>query len=140
MCSSSVATPRSGVVRKSAYIAITIPGVQKPHCEPCISVIRSCTGWSPLRVEPIPSIVVTAHQSTAQSGKRHALTAAWRGAPAAASKLETTTVHAPHPPSPQPSFVPVRPIERSHSSSVMLRSAAAISCFVPLTQVVREVR
>jgi hypothetical protein len=30
----------------SANSDITKPGVQKPHCEPCSSTIRRCTGWS----------------------------------------------------------------------------------------------
>ena len=172
---------------------MTIPGVQKPHCDPCISVIRSCTGCMS-DVEPIPSTVVTAHQSAAQTGIRlrcsearpregagaraacvgqgapedafqksvavaagvgttastadvgmlllgcrsggrqlpvgRASGAGWRapsidggvadGAPLPASQLESITVHAPQPPSPHPSFVPVRPMERSHSSSVMV--------------------
>ncbi len=114
-------------------MAITMPGVQNPHCEPCISVIRCCTGWSFERVEPIPSTVVTAHQCAAQSGMRQAFTAVWRTAPVNTSNDEIITVHAPQPPSPQPSFVPVSPIERSHSSRVMLGSASLTARRVPLT-------
>ena len=98
---------------------MTIPGVQKPHCEPCISHIRCCTGCRPVRVEPMPSTVVTAHQSAAQRGIRHALTEAWRTLPEAASHEETMTVHAPQPPSPHPSFAPLMPMDRSHSRRVV---------------------
>ena len=86
---------------------MTKPGVQKPHCEPCASAIALCTGWRPERRVPRPSTVTTCVPSHAYSGKRQALTARWCTFPASCE--ETITVHAPQPPSPQPSFVPERP-------------------------------
>ncbi len=40
-----------------------------------------------------------------------------------ASYLPTTTVQAPHPPSPHPSFVPVKPLLRMNSRSVRSKSS-----------------
>ena len=45
-----------------------MPGVQNPHCEPCIAVKRSWMGCSPPRADPMPSTVVTMHQSAAHTG------------------------------------------------------------------------
>jgi hypothetical protein len=45
----------AGRLRSSAYMLITKPGVQKPHCEPCARARRSCTGCSPSRVFPMPA-------------------------------------------------------------------------------------
>jgi len=56
-----------------------------------------------------PSTVTTCMPSTAYSGHRHALTERCNSDPSSAT-LDTITVHAPHPPSPHPSFVPVSPI------------------------------
>src|ERR1700737_503088 len=46
----------------------------------------------------------------------------------------TTAVHAPHPPSAHPSFVPVNPIPRRYSSKVHSGSGCSRVIFVPLTQ------
>lgn len=54
-----------------------------------------------------PSTVTTCMPSTLYSGARQALTERCHSCPS--SLLDTMTVHAPHPPSPQPSLVPVRP-------------------------------
>lgn len=35
--------PFLSTCRKSVYMAMTIPGVQKPHCDPCSSAMRFCT-------------------------------------------------------------------------------------------------
>ena len=32
-----------GLFRSSVYMDMTMPGVQKPHCEPCDSAIRCWT-------------------------------------------------------------------------------------------------
>ena len=66
-----------GRVRSRAYMDMTIPGVQKPHCEPCALAMRSCTGCSRVLVEPMPSTVVTASPCIAHTGARHAFTAIW---------------------------------------------------------------
>jgi hypothetical protein len=50
---------RAVLSRSSEYMAITCPGVQKPHWVPLHAAIRSCTGWKPFFELPIPSVVVT---------------------------------------------------------------------------------
>lgn len=66
-----------GVFLKRVYIDITIPGVQKPHWEPCALAIRSWTGCNFVLMLPIPSTVVTAKPCTAHIGNKHAFTAKW---------------------------------------------------------------
>lgn len=56
-----------------------------------------------------PSTVTTWQLSTAYRGHRQALTALCVSLPSGPSIDETITVHAPHPPSLQPSLVPVSP-------------------------------
>jgi hypothetical protein len=108
----------SASLRSSEYIDMTNPGVQKPHCEPWKSASFCWTGWSLLRVEPIPSTVITWQPSMAQTGAMQAFTERCTTLFFALSKDDTDTVHAPQPPSPQPSFVPVSPSLRSHASRV----------------------
>lgn len=60
-------------MRRRAYMAMTMPGVQKPHCAPCDLARRSCTGciapeW------PMPSTVMTWQPSTAIRGVMQELT------------------------------------------------------------------
>eukprot|EP00967_Tisochrysis_lutea_P111254 scaffold174744_cov28-Tisochrysis_lutea.AAC.6 len=69
-------------------------------------------GEYPLACEPKPSTVVMASPSHAHNNRRHALMA--RGSPSAPTAM---TVQAPHPPSPQPTLVPVSPCARSQSES-----------------------
>src|SRR3954465_6890732 len=69
-----------------------MPGVQMPHCAPPCSTKARCNGCRPAS----PSIVVTRVPPTCITGTRHEFT----GTPS------TSTVQAPHSPSPQPSFVP----------------------------------
>ena len=90
-------------------MAPTQPGVQKPHCEPWPSAIAICAFEKPSTLEPSPSAVVIARPSHAQSSRRHALIGL--GTPSAPT---ATTVHAPQPPSPHATLVPV-------SSSVLRR-------------------
>lgn len=45
---------------RRAYIDMTIPGVQNPHCDPWALAILSWTGCNLSRTFPIPSTVVTA--------------------------------------------------------------------------------
>lgn len=72
---------------------------------------RSCVSSAcpPLHTTNTPSTVTTWQPSTAYIGHRHALTALCCTLPLSACQLDTMTVQAPQPPSPQPSFVPVRP-------------------------------
>ena len=89
-----------------------MPGVQKPHWLPCSSARRCWTMCTPDRLFPIPSTVVTWHESTEQSGARQAFTATcsipWLFPSGPRRTEETITVQAPQPPSPQPSFGPLR--------------------------------
>ena len=126
-----------GQLRISAYTDMTKPGVQKPHCDPWARLRRSWTGWSPPRTSPMPSTVTTWQPSTAYSGYRQAFTARCSSAPepgaACGSGPDTITVHAPQPPSPQPSLVPVRPSARSHESSVASPRPRGRACRFPFT-------
>ena len=89
---------------------MTKPGVQNPHCEPCARARARCTGCNPERFAPRPSTVTTCWPSHAYRGKRHAFTARCVTESVLLSYEESITVHAPHPPSPQPSFVPDKPM------------------------------
>jgi hypothetical protein len=73
---------------------------------------RSWTGFRPSRLLPIPSTVVIAMPSIEATGRRHALTERRTAREPARSQLASMTVQAPQPPSPQLSFVPVRPLDR----------------------------
>ena len=63
-------------------------------------------------------MVSTFRPSTSRAGKRQALTA----------RPSTSTVQAPHSPSPQPSLVPVRSSSGPRSRSISRWSARAITC------------
>src|SRR5260221_9280834 len=68
--------------------------------------------------------------STAGSGTRQLLTASNRARPCASAR-SIATAHAPHSPSAQPSFVPVRPAARSHVSSDTSTLTASVSTSCP---------
>ena len=87
--------------------ALTIwPGVQKPHCSASVRTNASTSGWS-----RSPSIVVTSRSPTVCTSVMQDRC----GTPS------SRTVHAPQCPSPQATFVPVRP--RSSRSVSGERSA-----------------
>ena len=44
----------------SVYMDMTMPGVQKPHCDPWLAAILCWTACSRPLASPIPSTVVTA--------------------------------------------------------------------------------
>ena len=71
-----------------------MPGVQMPHCAPPSLTKASWRARRPFS----PSMVVTRAPRTWPTGTRQDVTAT----------PSTSTVHAPHSPSPHPSFVPVR--------------------------------
>jgi hypothetical protein len=78
-----------GFSSSSEIAAITMPGVQNPHCSPCRSRKARCTGCqlagsavSPAR----PSSVVTSRPSTLAASTVHDFT----------DSPSTSTVHAPH--------------------------------------------
>ena len=70
------------------------PGVQKPHCSASARTNASTSGWSRR-----PSIVVTSRPPTVWTSVMHE----------SAGTPSSWTVHAPQWPSPQATFVPVRP-------------------------------
>lgn len=74
-------------------------------CKRLSGVRHTCTGWRPFLMSPTPSTVLTSHPTTEYTGYRQAFTALTPPSPD-----DMTTVHAPQPPSPHPSFVPVRPL------------------------------
>jgi hypothetical protein len=73
-----------------------MPGVQIPHCAPPCVMNACCTACN---VSPIakPSIVRISAPSACKTGTRQLFTSA----------PSISIEHAPHSPSPQPSFVPV---------------------------------
>eukprot|EP00041_Stephanoeca_diplocostata_P033967 m.1137871 g.1137871 ORF g.1137871 m.1137871 type:complete len:388 (+) comp24437_c1_seq4:2946-4109(+) len=125
-----------GLCCNNAYIDMTMPGVQNPHCDPCPSASSFCIVWRvPLRTDPIPSTVVTAAPSTEHSGARQALTDFATTVFVLQSNCRTVTVHAPQPPSPHPSFVPERcRCSRRYVSSVIRGSGLCSVTLFPLTQ------
>src|SRR5262245_66568224 len=63
-----------GLVRSSSYDAMIMPGVQYPHCSPCLFQKPCCSGCS----EPAgarPSMVVTAQPSAGTARQVHDRTA-----------------------------------------------------------------
>ena len=73
-----------------------MPGVQIPHCAAPISTNARCSGDEP-PPRARPSTVTIRAPCAWAAGTRQRMT----GSPS------ISTVHAPHSPSPQPSFVPV---------------------------------
>src|SRR5712692_5456952 len=102
--------------------AITIPGVQMPHCAPPQAMNASCTAcnWSPLAM---PSMVLILQPSACSAGTRQLLTMA----------PSSSTVQAPHSPSPQPSFVPVSFSSSRITSSKRAMGYACTRRFSPFT-------
>ena len=82
----------------SSWVAKTIPGVQNPHCRPCLSQNASWIGCS-VPGAASPSMVVTDAPSAWAARHVHDLTAS----------PSTSTVHEPHWLVSQPILVPVSP-------------------------------
>src|ERR1041384_3885536 len=102
--------------------ASTIPGVQIPHCAPPCSMNDCCTSWS-WSLRATPSIVVISDPFTWATGTRQLFTI----------RPSTITVHAPHSPSPHPSFVPVSSnCSRNTSSNRTIGNTSSFLCS-PLT-------
>ena len=98
-----------GCSSSSLAPAISIPGMQKPHCTAPQPMNACCSGWVPA-APPSPSMVVIRAWWACGAGTRQLITA-WPS---------SQTVQAPHSPSAQPSLAPVRPASwRSASSSVL---------------------
>jgi len=111
---SSIAAPRGSIAA-----ARIIPGVQMPHCAPPSRTNASWSGCEP----PSPSIVVTTEPRAWANGTRQEFT----GWPS------TITVHAPHSPSPHPSFVPVSPHSSRKTSRRRFIGGAETSRLFPLS-------
>ena len=88
----------SGSARSSSCVARIMPGVQKPHCSPCLSQNASCSGCS-VPSGASPSMVVIDAPSACTARQVHDLTAT----------PSSSTVQAPHWLVSQPTLVPVRP-------------------------------
>ncbi len=98
--------PGRGTRAISALAAISMPGVQMPHCAAPWRRNAACSRASPAPASP--STVVTARPATRAAGVRQAQT----GWPS------TSTVQAPQSPASQPTLVPVSPASsRSTSES-----------------------
>jgi hypothetical protein len=105
-----------------ANIAMTNPGVQKPHWVASVSIIACCTGCSVPSGAARPSTVSTAQLSICGSIIRQEFTA-WNCSDPSTGRPRTM-VQAPQSPSAQPSLVPVRCARvRSQSSTVMVGGA-----------------
>ena len=124
----------------NAYMDMTNPGVQNPHCDPCAFAMAICTGCKPSLAFPSPSIVITWCPSNAYIGAKHALTALcayenWSVFVSYPVIEDATTVHAPHPPSPHPSFVPVKRKSRKNSNKVVSPMPSLNSYRFPFTYI-----
>jgi hypothetical protein len=95
----------SGSSSSNAAARSTMPGMQYPHWEALSCITARCTGCS--RPPANPSIVVTDLPTTSPTAIRQASA----GAPS------TRTVQAPHSPSPQPGFAPVKPRSARRNAS-----------------------
>src|SRR5213078_601585 len=93
------------------------PGVQKPHCTASVRTNACTSGWSRR-----PSIVVTSRPSTVCTSLMHDSV----GTPS------SITVHAPQWPSPQTTFVPVRPRSSRNTCASERPTFASTSYVSPL--------
>ena len=99
-----------------------MPGVQIPHWAPPVCRNAACRSFSRSLV-PSPSTVSTLVPSTWQIGTRQESTTA----------PSSMTLHAPHSPSPQPSFVPVSARSSRRTSSSRRIPGTSTSTEAPLT-------
>ena len=96
------------VARAAPAPTISWPGMQKPHCTAPVSRKACWSGWSrPPAASPSTVVTLAPSASTARTRHESTLTSS------------SSTVHAPHSPTRQHSFVPVSPrSSRSTSRSV----------------------
>ena len=111
-----------GPESRNARPAMSIPGVQIPHWTPPVARKAAWIGSS-CPSDASPSTVRISLPSTWQTGTRQLST----------TSPSTRTEHAPHSPSPQPSFDPVRPRSRRRTSSRRRPPGTATSTARPLT-------
>src|SRR6266550_914557 len=104
----------AGFAATSAAADTICPGVQKPHCTASVRTKAWTSGWSRR-----PSIVVTSRPSTVWTSVMQDNV----GTPS------SMTVHAPQWPSPQATFVPVRPMS-SRSTCASERPTGASTSYV----------
>src|SRR5688572_25772329 len=110
-----------GLVRRISCAAKIIPGVQKPHCNPCLAQNASCSGVS-WPFSDRPSMVVTLVPSAWTASVVHDFT----------DIPSISTVQAPHWLVSHPIFVPVRPASRRKCTRSSLGSTS-LSYWRPLT-------
>ncbi len=101
---------------------ISMPGVQIPHWTPPLAMNAACSGSSRPSAA-MPSTVRTSRPSTWQMGTRQLST----------TSPSRSTEHAPHSPSPQPSFEPVSPRSRRRTSRSRRPPGTTTSIGCPLT-------
>src|SRR5262245_40044743 len=104
--------------RTQAHAVIRMPGVQMPPS----ARKASCRTFSRSGA-PSDSTVSTRRPATWQTGTRQLFT----------GRPSRRTVHAPHSPSPQPSFVPVRPKSSRRTSMSRLKGGPPKRCGRPFT-------
>ena len=103
-------------------MAITMPGVQKPHCSPCCSWKARCTGCIIPSLARPSAVVISCPLAWAASTV-HDFT----------DSPSSSTVQAPHEVVSQPMFVAVRSAtSRTKCTSSMRSSTSAVIC-LPLT-------
>ena len=111
---------------------ITIPGEQKPHCDPWPWCSLSWTGWRPVLVEPTLSTVLTWLPWRLARGSEQAVTVL-SSSPSSLPPLhlERRTVQLPQELSPQASLHPVRPTDLRYCSRLSSSLGTDSLCFSP---------
>ncbi len=114
---------RGGVVVEVRRDRGDEPGVQKPHCSAWHSWNACCTGPIPPSGVRQPSTVVISAPSRLTANSRHERI----------GRPSTSTVHAPHTPCSQPTWVPVSRRSWRSASDSSRRAGSSSSCRTPLT-------
>ena len=112
-----------GVSRSSDTDAITIPGVQNPHCNPCSARNARCMGCSWPSGPASPSRVVTCRPSAWAARIVHDFT----------DSPSSSTVHAPQEVVSQPMLVAVSPAVSRRKCASSVRSSTSAATGAPFT-------
>src|SRR5262245_48310013 len=111
-----------GLELRTEQADMIMPEVQYPHWKASSSRKACCTGWScPFAARP--SMVMMGCAETESAETRQERMAFPR----------SSTVHAPHWPSPQPYLVPVRPRRLRNTESKDSPETDSVLCSLPLT-------
>jgi len=112
-----------GFSSSSETAAITIPGVQNPHCSPCSAWNARCTGCIAPEPSASPSTVTTSRPSAWAASTVHDFT----------DLPSSRTVHAPQDVVSQPTLVAVRLATSRRKCTSSVRSGTSASIWLPLT-------